>query len=134
MLEVDAIEQHSERGRVDLGLLCTHGDARKAEASLLEALVVEDEAAAVPGEDLDAVAATAAEDEEMAAVQVMSASAHEAPEPVDAAAEIDRASGQEDLHGRGKRQHDAGRSAQRISTTKAADTPAAKCSRVPSAA
>ena len=70
MGEVDAVEQHAQLRRVELRAERVGLEVRQPEAALLEALVIEDEAAAVPAEDLHLVAALADEDEEVAGEDV----------------------------------------------------------------
>ena len=71
MGEVDAVEEHGELGRVELraeGILVELG---QAEASLLQTLVEDDEAAVVPGEDLHPVPPARDENEEVAGEDVL---------------------------------------------------------------
>jgi hypothetical protein len=87
--DVDAVEQHRELRRVELGAERAVVKGRQPEAPLLEALVGQHEAAAVPGEDLHPVAAARHEDEEVAGVEILfPAALHDGGEPVDALAEI----------------------------------------------
>jgi hypothetical protein len=68
----------------------------QAEAALFETLVREDEASAVPGENLEPVAATRREDEERPGEQVLLPfAAYDGAEPVDAFSEVDGSSGEE---------------------------------------
>jgi len=55
--EIDAIEQHRQLGRIELGAERAFVEGREPETALLQPLVVEDEAAVVPGQDLHSIAA-----------------------------------------------------------------------------
>ena len=68
--QVEAAEQHCQLGSVEPHSVGVGGDLRQAEAPLGEALVVDDEAAVVPEQDLDAIAAPSDEDEQMAGVGI----------------------------------------------------------------
>src|SRR5579859_6791273 len=86
VLDVDAVEQHAQLRGVQGDPAGALANARQSEAAALQALVVDDEAAAVPEEDLDPVAAAPDEDEEMALERVHAPLvAHERVEPVVAA-------------------------------------------------
>ena len=69
--EVDAVEEHRELAALESSAERVLTEVRETEAALLEALVIEDEAAVVPGEHLGPVAAAADEDEEVAGVEVL---------------------------------------------------------------
>ena len=69
--EVDAVQQHGELGGVELGAEGVLVELREAKAALLKALVEDDEAAVVPGEDLHPVPPPRDEDEEVAGEDVL---------------------------------------------------------------
>jgi hypothetical protein len=69
--EVDAVEEHRELAALESSAQSVLTEVRQAKAALLEPLVIEDEAAVVPGEHLGLVAAPADEDEEVASVEVL---------------------------------------------------------------
>lgn len=76
------------------------------ESPLLEPLVREYEASAVPGEDLHAVATTRHEDEEVAGVEILFPTAlHDRGETIDALAEIHRLGSEEDPDRPGEQEH-----------------------------
>jgi hypothetical protein len=82
--EVDAVEEHRELAALESSAEGILAEVWQAEAALLEPLVVEDEAAVVPGEHLGPVAAPADEDEEVAGVEVfLPLVADDGGEPVD---------------------------------------------------
>jgi hypothetical protein len=104
--EVDAIEQHAELGRIQSGAQRVRLEERDPEAALLEAFVIEDEATAVPGEDLHLVAALADEDEEVAGEDIfLPLAAHHHREAVDAVAHVDPLGGEQDPHGLREQEH-----------------------------
>ena len=70
MREVDAIEQHRQLGGVELRSQRIVLEDGQPESALLEPLVRDDEAAAVPGEDLHPVASPGDEDKQVAGVDV----------------------------------------------------------------
>ncbi len=78
---VDAIEQHGQLRGVHLDRTTIIGDARSAKAPFLQALVIENEAAAIPEQDFAAVAPAPQKYEEMPGEQV------HAPLPADNAAQ-----------------------------------------------
>ena len=78
---VDAIEQHGQLGGVHLNRTTIIGDARRAKAAFLQALVIENEAAAIPKQDFAAVASSPQKHEQMPGEQVHS------PLPTDYAAQ-----------------------------------------------
>jgi len=69
--EVDAVKQHGELGGIELRPEGTLVELGQPEAPLLQALVEDDEAAVVPGEDLHPVPPAGHEDEEVAGVDVL---------------------------------------------------------------
>lgn len=78
----------------------------QTEATLLEPLVGQHEAAAVPGEDLHPVASTRHEDEEVAGVEILfPAALHDGRETIDALAEIHRLGSEENADGPRQKQH-----------------------------
>lgn len=99
MGDVDAVEQHGELCRVELraqGVLVKRG---QAETALLKALVDDDEAPGVPGEDLHPVAPARDEDEEVAGVDVLvPAGAHDGGEAIDAVAQVNGLRRQQNAH------------------------------------
>ena len=104
--DVDAVEQHRELGGIEARGDLRRVDRGQPEAALLETLVVDDEAAVVPGEDLRAVSAARDEDEEVAGEHVLSpAGAHEGDEPINAVPHVDRLRGEEDLDRAGQEKH-----------------------------
>ena len=115
--QVYAAQEHQKRRRVERHTGGIRRDARENESSDLEALVYENEAASIPVEDLDPVAAPADERKQMAIVRVeFVARANEGAEAVVAAAEIDGLGREVDPHRRRKRQHE-GISARTIAAT-----------------
>lgn len=83
MEEVDAVQQHGELSGVELSAQGALVELGQAEAALLEALVEDDEAAVVPGEDLHPVPPPGDEDEEVAREDVLlPAAADERRQPV----------------------------------------------------
>src|SRR5580704_208320 len=101
VLDVDAIEEHAELSRVEGDPSGSLADARKAEAAPLEALVVDDEAASIPEEDLDPVAAASDEDEEMAGERVHTPLvAHDGKQAIVTAAQVHRLGRQVDMDAR----------------------------------
>jgi len=69
--EVDAVEEHGELGGVELSAQGALVELGQAEAALLEPLIEDDEAAAVPGEHLHPVPPPGDEDEEVAGEDVL---------------------------------------------------------------
>jgi hypothetical protein len=103
---VDAVEQHRQLRGVELRAQRLFMESRKPETSLLQTLVVEDEAAVVPGEDLQAVTAPGNEGEEMAGVDVfLPIAAHDVGQAIDAAAQIDRLTSEENADCPGEKEH-----------------------------
>lgn len=95
--QVDAVEQHRQRGRVDLRRERVVLELRNAKPTGLEPLVEEDEATVVPGENFHPVTTARNEDEEVARVDVLApAAVHDRPQPVDAVAHVDRLGCQQD--------------------------------------
>jgi hypothetical protein len=95
--DVDAVEEHGERGGVELRGHCARGDEWPLEAPAFEALDVEDEAATVPREDFYAVCAFAYEDEERSAKNVdAEGRGNERSERIEAFTHIDWPGGHED--------------------------------------
>ncbi len=104
--EVDAIEEHGELGGVELSGDRVFGQQWAAEAAGLEALVEDDEAAVVPGEDLHAVTAAGDEDEVVAREDVLAPGAlDDGGQTVDAVAHVHRLTRQQNSHRAGKEQH-----------------------------
>ena len=87
--EVDAVEEHRELRGVELSAERFVVEGRQPEAALLQALVVEDKAAVVPGEDLHPVTAPRDEGEEVTRVDVLlPITADDRRQPIDAVAQI----------------------------------------------
>ena len=87
---VDAIEQHSQLRGVHLDRATVVGDPRRSETALLETLVIENETATVPKQDLAAVASTPQKYEQMAGEQVHSPlPAHDATQAIVTTAKVD---------------------------------------------
>ena len=94
--EVDAVEEHRELAALQPSPERTISEGRKTKASLLETLVEQDEAAAVPGQHLGAVATPAHEDEEVASVEILlPLVADDGGQPIDAVAHVDGLGGEE---------------------------------------
>jgi hypothetical protein len=91
---IDAVEQHGELGGVEVNGVAV--ERRQREAAALKTLVVEDEPAAVEGEDLGSVVPFAEEHEEVTGVDVETAGGDEAGESVEALAHIGRLGGEKD--------------------------------------
>ena len=105
--DVDAVEEHHQRRRVDLDGLPVGCDSWHAETAAFETFVVEDEAAAIPKQDLAPVEALAEEDKEMPIEQRFAPLfADERGEAVVAAAQVNRLSAEEDPNTRRERQHE----------------------------
>src|SRR5580692_803250 len=106
VVDVDAVEQHAQLRGVQGDAAGALADARQTEAAALEALVVDDEAASVPEQDLDPVAAAAHEDEQMSRERVHAPLvADDRVETVVAAAQVHRLGRQVDVDTRRQRQH-----------------------------
>lgn len=104
--EVDAVEQHRELSRVELHADVTLGGGGPTEATGLEALVEDDEAAVVPGEDFHAVATAREEDEVAAGVDILAPGAlRDGGQPIDAVAHVSGLAREEDAHRTGEQQH-----------------------------
>lgn len=88
-MHIDTVEQHRELRRLELDLDLTGANLRQPEPTALEALVVEDEAASIPRQNLDAITATRGEDVEVHAVDVMTTLAHDRTKAIDRLAQID---------------------------------------------
>jgi hypothetical protein len=95
--DVDAVEEHRELAALESSAESVLTEVRETEAALLEALVIEDEAAVVPGEHLGPVAAPADEDEEVAGVEVfLPLVADDGGESVDGIAHVHPLSSEQD--------------------------------------
>jgi hypothetical protein len=104
--EVDAFEEHRELGGVELSAERVLVHPWFAEAALLKALVIEDEAAAVPGEHLRAVALLREEDEEVPREEVLLPLVlRQCAKPIDAVAHVDGLGGEEDADRPRKEEH-----------------------------
>jgi len=88
---VDSIQQHGQLRGIELNSQRVLGNRRHSKPALLEALVIENEAAPIPGENLHPVAASTDESEEVSRVDVLlPLAAHDRAEPVDALSQINR--------------------------------------------
>ena len=97
MREIDAVEEHRELRGVELRAERVVLEYGESEAALLQPLVVKDEAAVVPGEDLHPVSATRDEGEQVPGEDVLPpVSAHDRGKPVDAVAQIHRLAREQD--------------------------------------
>ena len=104
--EIETAEQHRELGAVEHDAIGALADPRHAEAAAREALVIEDETASIPKQDLDAINTTTDEDEEVSFEWVhLEACAHERDEAVVAAPEIHGLDGEIDLGADGDAEH-----------------------------
>jgi hypothetical protein len=94
---IDAVEEHRELRAVELYAERIFRDRRDAEAALLEAFVVEDEAAVVPSQNLHSVTAPAHKGKQVSRVDVLFPLAgdnrHQA---VNALSKVERLSSQQD--------------------------------------
>ncbi len=103
---VDAVEEHRELGGIERRAESAILKGRQPEAPLLEALVEDDEAPAVPGEDLHPVAPAGHEDEEMPGEDVLvPVGADDGFKTVDALAKINWLSGEQDANGPWQQEH-----------------------------
>src|SRR5580693_2619545 len=126
---VDAVQQHRQRRRVHLYVRGTRGDLRHAESPLRQSLIVEDEAIAVPDEDLHAIKTTSQEDKEMSAERVEAPrTANDCDQAVVAATKVHGLGGQ--VHADARRQRQHRRRRRPISSpTYATSVPASTCTR-----
>lgn len=107
MSNVETTEQHRQLRPVEHHAIGAGRHARHPEAAARKALVIEDEAAAIPEEHLHAIAATTDEDEEVAAERIEREHvAHERAESVVAATKVHRLRREIHLRARRQRQHD----------------------------
>ncbi|MGC4095111.1 MAG: hypothetical protein QM756_45765 [Polyangiaceae bacterium] len=98
-LHVDAIEQHRELSRVHLDSAAVAGDTGRLKSALLEALIIQHQAASVPEQDLAAVAPTPQENKQVTREQIHSPlAANDAAQPIVASAQIDRVQRQVNPH------------------------------------
>lgn len=105
-LHVDAVEQHGQLGGVHLDRAAIVGEAWRSKSAALEPLVVNDQASAVPKQDLAAVTTTPQEDEQMPGEEVHSPlSTNDAAQTVMPAAKINGLNRKIDPNARRKRQH-----------------------------
>ncbi len=94
---IDAIEQHSQLRSVHLHRTAIVGDPRSLKSATLEPLVIENEPASIPKEDLAAVATTPQKHEQMPREQVHAPlSANDAAQAVVTTAKIDWLDGEID--------------------------------------
>ena len=102
---VDAIEQHGQLRGVHLDRTTIIGDTRRAKTPFLQALVIENEAAAIPKQDFAAVAPASEKHEQMPGEQVHAPlPADNAAEAIVAAPEIDRLNREIDPNARRQRE------------------------------
>ncbi len=88
-LHVDAVEQHRQLGGVHLDRASIACKARRSKPATLEALVIEDQAAPIPKQNLAAVTAASQEDEQVPGEEIHSPLAtNDAAQAVVPAAEI----------------------------------------------
>ena len=121
--EVDAIEQHRKRCRVELDRRRRLRNMRHAKASALRSFVINNESTRAEKQNFYAVAPPPEEDEKRSAVGIgVPKRAYEGHEPVVPASEIDRLCREHDLDARAEVQH----------VRAEADTIAARCSAVTS--
>ena len=108
--QVNPIEDHRQRGCIELNLGRPLDDQRKPKPAALETFVIDHEAASIPEEDLHPVRAPAKEDEEMPRVRIVTElRPHRRAEPVVAAAKVDRRDSEEDPEQGRWLQHDGWR-------------------------
>jgi hypothetical protein len=104
--DVDAVEEHRELAALESSAESVLTEVREAEAALLEALVIEDEASVVPGKHLGPVAASADEDEEVAGVEVLlPLVADDGGKPVDGIAHVHPLGSEQDADSAGDEKH-----------------------------
>ena len=97
MAKVDPIEEHRQRGSVEPDLRRALSDTREAKTAALQSLVIDDEAATIPEEDLYPVHAPAEESEQVPRVRIVTElRPHRRAEPVVTTAEVNRRDGEED--------------------------------------
>lgn len=88
--DVDSVEQHRELGRVHLDRTTVTGDARRAKAALFQPLVIENQPATIPEQDLAAVPATPKKHEQVSGEEVHAPlSADDAAQAIVATAKVD---------------------------------------------
>jgi len=104
--EVDAVEEHRELAALEPRSESVLTEVRETETALLEPLVIEYEAAVVPGEHLGLVTAPADEDEEVAGVEVfLPLVADDGGEPVDGIAHVHSLGSKQDADGAWDEKH-----------------------------
>jgi len=98
---VDAIEQHRELRRVHLDRSSVFGDARRSKSPALQPLVIENESASIPKQDLAAIATAPQEHEQVSGKEVhFPLTTHDAAQAIVAPAQIDWLNGQVDAYAR----------------------------------
>jgi hypothetical protein len=108
--EVDAVEKHRKLATLEPRSKSVLVKVRETETALLEPLVIEDEAAVVPGEHLGSVSASADEDEEVPGVEVfLPLVADDGGQAVDGIAHVHPLSSEENTDGPRDEQHDGPR-------------------------
>lgn len=105
-LDVDAVEQHRQLGGVHLERTAIAREARRAKSTDLEPLVIEDQPAAIPKENLAAVAAAPQKNEQMPGEKIHPPlPSHDTAQPVVPATEVHRLNCEIDPNTRRKCQH-----------------------------
>ena len=98
---VDPVEQHGELRRVHLDRSTIFGDARCSESPALQPLVIENESAPIPKQDLAAIATAPQEHEQVSGKEVhFPLTTHDAAQAIVAPAQIDWLNGQVDAYAR----------------------------------
>lgn len=98
---IDAVEQHRELGRVHLDRSTILGEARRSESPALQPLVIENEPASIPKQNLAAIATAPQEHEQVSGKEVhFPLTTHDAAQAIVAPAEIDWLNRQVDAYAR----------------------------------
>lgn len=103
--EVDAVEQHGELCRVELHGRLPIDSGGPAEATALEALVEDDEAAVVPGEDFTPSRLRERKTKSCRRDVFTPRTLRDGGEAIDAVAHVRRLAGEQDADRAGKQQH-----------------------------
>lgn len=103
---VDAVEKHCELGGVHFDRSTITDDAWCLKSPLLQALVIEDQSAPIPKQDLATISSTSQEHKQMPGKQVHTPlAAHNAAQAIVSSTKIYWLDGEVDPHTRRKRQH-----------------------------